>query len=316
MGFNVSALTDYVNEQRIPLIGAATITGTTARLITKIPGLKGATTVNKIATDIFFQDGASCGNTPSGDVTFTQRTLTPAPLRLVMDFCPRELEKKALSLQMSAGSTYESLPFEEVITNLIVRNMRQKLEQMIWRSNASTGTGNFQFFDGLITNIETGSNFIDANSASYGAPITAFNIASMQEVIERLAFFTPDAVTESADSLKIWLGLDKFRLLNNSLLRGSSTVGQLQNMDMASAENSMFWPGTNIQIVGVGGLSGLNKVYSASTDNMFLGIDVEDEEETFSIWYSKDDDKIYVRVNFKYGTQVAYQEEITGIVLP
>lgn len=314
MAFDVSALTDYVSENRIPLIGAATIKGTTASLVTKVAGLKGATKVNKIATDIFFQDGETCGNTPSGDVTFTQRQLTPAPLRLVLDFCPRDLEKKALSLQMSAGSSYDGLPFEAVITNLIVNNMRQKLEQMIWRSNTSTGTGNFQFFNGFIENIETGSNYIDANDASYGTPLSALNVTTMQEAIERLSYFTPDAVSDT-EGVKIWLGLDKFRLLNNSLLRGSSTIGQLQNMDMASASNRMFWPGTNIEIIGVGGLSGQNKIYSCSVDNMFLGVDVEDEEETFDIWYSKDDDKVYVRSNFKYGTQVAYQEEVAAIVI-
>jgi hypothetical protein len=315
MGFDVSALADYVSENRVPLIGKATILGTTAKAVTKIAGLKGATKVNKIGTDIFFQDGETCSATPSGDVTFTQRTLTPKPLRLEMHFCPRDLEKKALSLQMSAGSTYESLPFEQVIMELIVRNMRQKLEQMLWRSNASTGTGNFQFFNGFIENFENGANYIDANASSYGTPLsTAFTIANMQEAIERLSFFLPDAVQDE-EGIKIWMGMEKFRLLNNSLLRGSSTVGQLQNMDMASAANSMFWPGSNIEIVGVGGLSQQNRIYAASTNNMFLGVDVEDEEETLSVWYSKDDDKVKLRANFKYGTQVAYQEEIAAIIL-
>ena len=315
MGFNVSTLADYVSENRVPLIGAATITGTTAQLVTKIAGLKGATKVNKIATDIFFQDGETCSSTVSGDVTFTQRTLTPAPLRLEMSFCPRDLEKKALSLQMSAGSTYETLPFEEVIMSLITKNMKQKLEQMLWSSNASTGTGNYQFFDGFIENFESGANYIDANAASYGTPLsTAFTVANMQEAIERISYFLPDAVQDE-DGVKIWMGLDKFRLLNNSLLRGSSSIGQLQNMDMASASNSLFWPGTNIEVIGVGGLSGKNKIYGASVNNMFLGVDVEDEEDALSVWYSKDDDKIKLRSNFKYGTQVAYQEEIAAIIL-
>lgn len=315
MAFNVSALTDYVNENRTELLARAVVLGSTVGLVQKIPQVKGPTTVNKIGTNVYFQDGSSCGNTPSGDVTFSQRTLTPGKLRLVQEFCPKDLESKYLSLQLSAGSTYETLPFEAVIMDLFVREIQAELERMIWRSNATSGTGNYQFFDGFIENFEDGSNYIDANAAgAFTTPLTAFTQATMIEAIERLNYYTPEGIQESSNT-KIFMGIDKFNLLNSNLLNGGSTFGQLQNMDMASSTRRMVWPGSNMEIIGVAGLSGQNRIYSVNLDNMFIGVDVEDEESALKVWYSDDDDKIRLRSTFTIGTQVAYQEEIAGIVL-
>jgi hypothetical protein len=315
MAFNVSGLQDYVNENRTDLLARAVVLGSTVGLVQKIPNVKGPTTVNKIGTNVFFQDGSSCGNTVSGDVTFTQRTLTPGKLRLVQEFCPKDLESKYLSLKLSAGSTYTTLPFEEVIMSLFVNEIQAELERMVWRSNASTGTGNFQFFDGFITNIETGANFIDANVAgAFATPLGAFTQATMIEAIQRLAYYTPEGIQESSNT-KIFMGIDKFNLLNANLLNGGTTFGQLANMNMASSTKRMFWPGTNMEIIGVAGLSGQNRIYAANLDNMFIGVDVEDEESALKVWYSDDDDKIRLRSTFTIGTQVAYQQEIAAIII-
>jgi hypothetical protein len=315
MAFNVAGLQDYVNENRTDLLARAVVLGSTVGLVQKIPNVKGPTTVNKIGTNVYFQDGASCGNTVSGDVTFTQRTLTPGKLRLVQEFCPKDLESKYLSLQLTPGSTYTTLPFEQVIMDLFIGEIRAELERMVWRSNDSTGTGNYQFFDGFIENIESGSNYIDANVAGpFATPLTAFTQATMIEAIQRLDYYTPEAISEKSDT-KIFMGTDKFKLLNANLLNGGTTFGQLAQKDMASATLRMSWPGTNMEIIGVPGLTGQNKIYSASLSNMFIGVDIEDEESALKVWYSDDDDKIRLRSTFTIGTQVAYQEEIAAIVI-
>jgi hypothetical protein len=136
----------------------------------------------------------------------------------------------------------------------------------------------------------------------------------MIEAIQRLAYYTPEGIQESANT-KIFMGIDKFNLLNANLLNGGTTFGQLANMNMASSTKRMFWPGTNMEIIGVAGLSGQNRIYAANLDNMFIGVDVEDEESALKVWYSDDDDKIRLRSTFTLGTQVAYQEEIAGIVI-
>ena len=77
----------------------------------------------------------------------------------------------------------------------------------------------------------------------------------------------------------------------------------------------MTWPGTVIEIIGLTGLSGLNRVYVGSLANMFIGFDAAEDVNTLDVWYSKDDRKIYLTLEFTLSTQVAYQDEFAAIVI-
>ena len=44
-------------------------------------------------------------------------------------------------------------------------------------------------------------------------------------------------------------------------------------------------------------------------------IDFDYDEEEFDMWYEKKDDKVYYRVKFKRGLQVAYPNEIVEFTL-
>lgn len=320
MAFDVSTLTNYVDEQRLPLVARAVASGATIRMGTQLwTGVKGETAVNKLGTDIFFQDASSCGFNASGDVRFTQRKLTPGYIKLDMEFCPKVLRNKWASTQLALGlAGNEQLPFEQEIMNMIMDEVNAKVEQMLWRSNSSSGTGNFQFFNGFIHNIEDGANYVDANVAgAYPTPLTAFTQATMIEAIQRLSYFAPEGIQEKADT-KIYLGIDKFNLLNSNLLNGGTTFGQLANAGLVQPNGikRMTWPGTDIEIIGLSGLSGQNKVYCGSLSNMFIGFDAAEDVNTLDVWYSKDDRKIYLTLEFTLSTQVAYQDEFSAIVLP
>ena len=49
-----------------------------------------------------------------------------------------------------------------------------------------------------------------------------------------------------------------------------------------------------------------------STDNMFLGTDLENEEEKFDLFYAKEADEIRFVSEFKYGVQVAFLDQIVS----
>jgi hypothetical protein len=49
---------------------------------------------------------------------------------------------------------------------------------------------------------------------------------------------------------------------------------------------------------------------------MFIGFDAAEDVNTLDVWYSKDDRKIYLTLEFTLSTQVAYQDEFSAIVLP
>jgi hypothetical protein len=63
-------------------------------------------------------------------------------------------------------------------------------------------------------------------------------------------------------------------------------------------------------IVPVNGLTGVNAAYALRTSNMFLGVDLENEEEEMRVWYSEDYDTVNLRVKFKMGTQVGITSQV------
>ena len=317
MAFDVSTLTNYVDEQRLPLVARAVASGATLQMGTQLwTGVKGETAVNKLGTDIFFQDASSCGFNASGDVKFTQRKLKPGHIKLDMEFCPKVLKNKWASTQLALGlAGNQELPFEQEIMNMIMDEVNAQVEKMLWRSNLSTGTGNLQYFDGFIHNIEDGSNYVDANVAgAFATPLSAFTQATMIEAIQRLAYHAPEGIQEKTDT-KMFVGLDKFNLLNANLLNQGTNFGNPSVNLVTGNVKRMTWPGTDIEIIGLTGLSGLNRVYVGSLANMFIGFDAAEDVNTLDVWYSKDDRKIYLTLEFTLSTQVAYQDEFAAIVI-
>lgn len=73
--------------------------------------------------------------------------------------------------------------------------------------------------------------------------------------------------------------------------------------------------GTNVTIISTPGLIGTNAIYALRDSNMFLGVDLENEEESFTFWYSQDFDVVRFKSEFKYGVQVSQLTEIVKFTI-
>jgi len=319
MAFDVSGLTAYIEEQNFPLITKAVTGGRTASLMEKQVGVKGKTKINLMDVDVNFQDGSGCAFNANGDITFTQREIDPAKLKLNMEFCPKTLEGYYLRSQLPSGAHYETIPFEEQFGAYLVEKIQSELELMIWKSNVASGTGNFQYFDGL-REVILGASYIDANTTSFvdstvlTGSLTAGNMA---EAVQRVYVAAAAAIVDKADA-KILVGYDKFRELAVAFQNGMGLVaagGQIQNANSSFATLTMMLPGTNIEIVAVNGLTGVNDVYCSRTSNLFLGVDLESDASSINAWFSKDTQKYRVAVDLTLGVQVAYPDQISVVSL-
>ena len=319
MAFDFPGLSAYIEEQNFPLITKAVTGGRTASLMEKQVGVKGKTKINLMDVDVNFQDGSGCAFVADGDITFTQREIDPAKLKLNMEFCPKTLEGYYLRSQLPSGAHYESIPFEEQFGAYLVEKIQSELELMIWKSNTSTGTGNLQFFNGL-REVIIGGSYIDANTTSYVDSTVlsgSLNAGNMIEAVQRVYAAAAAAIVDKADA-KIFVGYDKFRELAIALQNGMGLAGaggQLQNANSSFAELTMMLPGTNIEIVAVNGLTGINDVYCARTSNMFLGVDLDSDASSINAWFSKDQQKYRVAVELTLGVQVAYPDQISAVIL-
>ena len=76
MSFDVSSLTDYVNEQSTDLISRLYFEKTSSDYFTLQSGVKKTDALHLLSVSAVPQDGSNCSPTALGDVNFSDRELT------------------------------------------------------------------------------------------------------------------------------------------------------------------------------------------------------------------------------------------------
>ena len=320
MAFDVTGLSPFVNEQQFPLLTKALAGGRTAELMRKQLGVKGPTTVNIMDIDVnMAQAGATCSFDANGDVTFTQQTIDAKHVKINIEVCPKKLENYYLSSQLAPGAIQDSMPMEEVFSNYIVEKIQDEIEKIIWQGDgAGTSGTNLDMFDGIL---QQTASFTDCNTTAYngGTLSSPLTVADMVEAIQRVYALSPSAAV-AQDDFKIFCGLDKFRLMSAALLSGNGLTsggGQLASYQSDFDPFRLVYPGTNIEVIGVNGLTGLNGVYGASLSNLVLGLDLDTDtsEIGLEVWYSKDNRSIRVACEFIMGTAVGFPDQVGKVAV-
>ncbi len=320
-GFDVSGLVDFTNENQFELMRGTVLGAKMLKnnLATIVPNVKGPTKLPAIAQTIFFQTEA-CSFTASGGTAITQRTMTPGKVMVQDAWCPAELEPKYLVQQMKAGAQYDSVTPDEVwkaILDEYTEKIARDVDIAIWRGNTSSGTGNNQYWMGLINAVSSGT--IDANTG--GTPLTQASMiteAGAGELVERMyRTASVNGLSDSSDGY-LYVGYDVYSWIYQGLVNGGSTNGIQLNSGAngeadADASNGLTFPGYGMKIIPVNGLTSQSKAYFARSSNLFIGVDLENDFENFEVWYSQDDRKVKLNVNFKVGTQVAFPGEVVAI---
>ena len=296
MSFSLATLTAYTDQERLPLITKAVFSARTASLFTKQVGIKSAATLTLMDTDAAFAAGTGCGWTPAGTTTFTQRTITVAPLKIQEALCPRSLEQYWMQTQLTAGSTYDSVPFEQAFAEQKALRIAEALENAIW-SGSTLVTGLL-----TILNAASGST-VSGNTAAISGSITTTNVIS---IFDNIYNRIPQAILTRND-LVIFCGWDVFRTLIGAL---KANAGVMYNqVDLQGlADGDIIYPGTNVRVVAVPGLLGYNRLVCSYLGNFFYGTDLLSDEERFELFWSRDNDEVRFQCALKIGVNTAYPD--------
>jgi len=292
--FDLTALNTYTDEVGGLLLAEAIVKGKTAELCYVQSGIKGTQALNLLTSTLNVQDG-SCGWNSSGTTEFSQRDITVCDKKVNESLCPRDLNQYWASAFLNAGSYNESVPFEEAIAQLKVAQIQKYVEEQLWRS--TTGTSCFNGFATLISTGTTGVVPVVSASA-----ITSSNaLAEVDKLVELL----PNAVADR-DDIIIWMSMSNYRkyLIN---LRTSNYYQDFIVEGDQMQEYITLHPGTNFRVVGTNGIND-NGVYMGPAEYMVVGVDLMSDEERLDIFYSRDNDEVRVRSNFKIGAQIAFPE--------
>ena len=310
MAFNVSALSNYTNEQSTELVVKSLFGSKTAAVLQAAGqvqvGVKSAEALNILSSDVFFQaDG--CGYTASGNTTFTQRVITVGAIKVEETLCPKTLEAKWMQTQIAPGSP-EAVPFEEQIGSEKASRIAKLLEVAMWQGDTATSNTNpnTNRFDGF-------NKIIDAASASTVAgntsSATAITVANVEGLVDDIYNVIPADIADAED-LVLFVGIDTFKKYTTAL-----RASNLFHYAADSEGMEIMIPATNIKMIGVGGLSGTNRMFLARLSNLFVGTDLANEEEEYRFWYSQDNDEVRFRATMKYGVQIAFPDQLVQFKL-
>jgi len=314
MAFNVTGLTNYTKTNEQMLIVKSFFTPKTATYMQKLTGVKFAMQVPSLTDDFYWGAGGTCGFlSASGDTTISTRNLTVAPIKIEKSWCIADLEKKYTQLMLSPGSQYESLPggIDEAFMNYIMGSQGEKVEIALWQSVSGGGSSDYTSkFDGLIQIIGAATGVVNANASPYITTVTAISASNVIAVLQAIYAAIPVQVLDKED-LRIFIGTDISRLYQTALTN-ANLFSFIPNPDGLS---EYYLHGTNVKIVPVPGLSATNKLYAIRSSNMFMGVDLENEEEEMKTWYSQDYDSVFMRMKFKLGTQISQPTEIVKFIV-
>ena len=200
--------------------------------------------------------------------------------------------------------------------NIKVKKINQANEVAIWQSDTLSGTPNLARFDGLIKIIDAEVTVVTGNTSAATA-ITSANIIGLindiYKVIPAALLEANDDGDEDTGDLAVLVGSETFRTYTLAL-----AAANLFHFDAKSTKMEIFIPATNVKVVALGGLTGTDRMFAGrigSDGGFVIGVDLENEEESFDMWYSMDDKVVKFDTTWKMGTQIKFPEEIVEFTL-
>lgn len=315
MAFDLSALTAYTDEQSRDLLIRSQFKTKTAQYATKHEKVKSSKNLHKIGGGIYFQDGTNCGWNASGGTDFTDRTLTTYPMKINEEYCIRDMEDYWTQILLNAGQEYSESDMPEAVRVAKLGEVAEAIETADWNGNTTSGTGNNAFYNGIRRIISVAGTATEANVAAYyGTPATeitqALIVAETDAMVKAYAATVPGNMGKQGNYL--FMGRDKFMLLVFAY-REKNYFGFNGTTDQGNDEMRLL--GTNITIVAVDGLNGVDEMYLFNRDNFHIGMDGSGEDDAFKMWYQDKEELVYMKMRLRRGVQFAYPNEVVTFIV-
>lgn len=306
MGFTVSSLTDYVNEQSQELLTALQFQAETASFANIQTGVKSEAALQILTNTPVPQDGGSCGFNASGSSVFTQRKITSKAVKYQDELCFRTLQAKWTQLLLKRGQNYDESNVPAAMVADLVAQIKAHQETADWQGDTDSGSSYLKIYDGLIKIIKaaTGTNVATAST---------WNSTNARAIVKSIISKIPAAL-KGNPNVKIFMGYDAAETYRQALMDAN-----LYHVAVGSGDQkNIMAEGSVHEIVPVHGLDGLTGntgdnpfIFALDpTRNLFLGVDMEGEEEEARMWYSQDDDVVRYSFRYRRGWQIAFPTEI------
>ena len=283
----------YVDESNESLIAKTVLGGQSVGLFNLQTGVKGATAINLLNTDVTLQSALECGFTPVGASKISRRILDPVYLKVNMEWCDKNFLDTYAQHMVKIAAGMKTLPYAEEFTSHIIAKVNAALEKMLYQGKANLQKTEF---NGIMTIVSaSGSGAIKVGTES----------GTAWEKISKVYANVPEE--EHKDDLVILVSPSLYRKFVQELVKAN-----MYHYDANDANAQTYLPGTSVPVIPVEGLINDTKefILALRKSNVIFGTDMTNDQEKFDFWYSKDKQTFKLAIEFTAGVQVAYPEEI------
>ncbi len=288
MGFDISTINTYVDENSFELISKAVLETPLADYFNVRVGLQaGSNKIPIMNGDFFVQDGGSCGYTTSGDTTITQIDLNLKQAKVNQSYCPETLRTTFLSQSLAAGqfAGNESIPVEQLMAEYFVKKLNNFNENYLINGDGS--------YSGL-TQIITTANGAVLTPASACTWTVSTAVGFAQDMYSNL----PDEVM-MMDDLILILSPQQYRVMQLAITQ--------ENYYHIAPGEPIVVPGTSVRVIPSLGCTNSQK-FMGSTSTLYMGTDLTSDFEQFRVFYSADNDEVRSLMKWAIGVAVTQPE--------
>ena len=296
-GYDISQLAAYVKTNADVILKdvvLGSVEGDSVANMRKQLGVKTKEKLNYLNVTPALQNGKDCGFNASGSTVFSDRDITVKTIKAQDEYCDRDLLGKFAESLVNIAAGKETLPFEAQIVDEVVKGIRKQIEKIVWQGDTTLG------IDGLLK--------MAASGGTDSASTVNVSIASgtdIYEAVKAVYLAIPEGLLDKA-----FIGLSpaNFRAFTQAMVE--KNYFHYSGPQDANV-NEFIFPGSNVKVKSIQGLSGVNdKIYASVWDNLVYGTDLLNDEEVVNAWYDPNTELFRYTIRFNAGVSTLFPDEV------
>ncbi len=302
---NLQIDSNFVGDFAGNYISAALKSAATLDYLTVLENVKYKRNISTLAATggTALIQNASCAFEDLGELSLTEKIITPKNLAINIDLCKNELLEDWQSLQMQAGAHNSNMSsdFAAYVMSYLADTIANGTETSCW-TGAAANAGEFE---GFLT-ATTGAFAVDTvTTGSVSGTLDATNIVA--NLGECVATIPANVYHKAADDLYIYMNPKNYRFYISAM----ATEGY-QNLYSMNTDFVPTFEGIKIAVCPA---MNDNELVAAQKSNMFFATDLLSDQTQISMldgaaWGS---DNIRVVVKYSGGVQTGIASDITWI---
>ncbi|NOQ49636.1 MAG: hypothetical protein GQ553_03100 [Nitrosomonadaceae bacterium] len=300
-GFDVSTLPEYVNEQSTTFFTDIVETSTFMSTgFTLMENVKHKEKIKLLSADMDLQTMSGCTPSPSGTVTFTDRTIETVRLYMGMEFCNEELVQKYTQMLLEVGASRqdEDIVLQDVLLAYLLKVVQRKAQRLAMLGDTDSVVPDLVHLDGMVKLLTNDPDIIVAQSDQ-----SEIDASNGYDILKTVYDAIPTAVKQDGLDYLIVCGYETARACIDQVWSDKDYSANFEHSEDKNGVITFTLPTTNVRVMSVVELNGTDNVFSWIASYAFLGTDAESDTEDLEVLYFPYERKLKIETIFREGVQ-------------